>query len=266
MFPNSNSVVFACTSLVGVNKVGTLKKTPEGYYPMVVGALNAFNSAGSYYPLTAQVRDLLENQSGSLQRRIKRGALRGEYGHPKPPPRSANREQQRIQDEEFVRRNLSIYEENVCCHHMKLWLDDSSLKDKDGKAVIAIMSLVAPNGPKGEVLAKQLENPNENVCFSIRSFTDNKTRFGIEERTLREVITFDYVNEPGISIAEKYLSPALESHLEMEYSRGALERAIFENRPAGISTESIILSGESLFNAMGWSLPNADHRPASLRW
>jgi hypothetical protein len=67
-------------------------------------------------------------------------------------------------------------------------------------------------------------------------------------------------------VAEKYFSPALENHLELEYSRAALTRAIFENRPVGISAESSLISGEALFNAMGWSLPNTDHRPASLRW
>lgn len=259
--------MFACTSLVGVNKVGTLKKTAEGYYPMVVGALNVFNSGGQYYPLNGS-KELFE-ESSSLQRRVKRAALRGEYGHPKPGPRSLDPREQKMRDQEFARRNLSIYEENVCCHHMKLWLDYDAVKDAKGNPVVVIMSLVAPNGPLGHVLEKQLQNPNENVCFSIRSFTDNRLRFGIEERTLKEVVTFDYVNEPGISHAEKYLSPSLENHndFEMSMSRDTLEKAIFSNRPDGISNESVIVSGEALFNAMGWALPEmTGRRPPSLGW
>lgn len=254
MFANPNSVVFACTSLTGVNKVGQLKKTPEGYYPMVVGALNVFNSGGQFYPINNEVKALFE-QSSSFMRRVSDGALRGEMGHPKPPPRSLNVQEQRLRDQEFVRRNLSIYEERVCCHHMKIWLDFDSVKDKDGKPVISIMSLVKPSGELGHVLEKQLENPHENVCFSIRSFTDNKTRFGVEERTLKEIVTFDYVNEPGISVAKKYLSPALESGFEMDVSRGLLESAIMMNRPAGISSESIIVSPIALMNSMNWPLP-----------
>lgn len=260
-----NSIMYACTSLVGMNKVGELKRTPEGYYPMVVGALNVFNSGGQFYPLEGS-RALFEDQSSSLQRRVKRGALRGEYGHPKPLPRKLNQAEQRLQDEEFARRNLSIYEENVCCHHMKLWLEFDKVKDKNGKPVIVIMSHVAPNGPLGSVLEKQLQNPNENVCFSIRSFTDNKKRFGVEHRTLREVVTFDYVNEPGIAVAEKYLSPALED-FSMEFSRATLERAIYENRPAGISAETTILTADSLFASMGWNIPGAKaNAPVSTRW
>jgi hypothetical protein len=264
---NLNSVVFACTSLVGVNKVGTLKRDENGYYPMVVGALNVFNSGGSFYPLKAEVQDLLTNSSGSFQRRINRGALRGELGHPKPPPRATNPAEQRMRDEEFVRRNLSIYEERICCHHMKIWLDFDSVKDKEGRSVISIMSLVKPSGELGHVLQQQLDNPHENVCFSIRSFTDNKVRFGVEERTLKEVITFDCVNEPGIATAEKYFSPALESNYEMDISRSLLERAILEHRPSGMSNESMVISPEALFNAIGYPLPNqASLRRPSLHW
>jgi len=263
MFGNPNSVIFACTSLTGVNKVGTLKKTPEGYYPMVVGALNVFNSGGQFYPINNEVRALFE-ESSSFMRRVQRGALRGEMGHPKPPPRSLNQQEQRLLDQEFVRRNLSIYEERVCCHHMKIWLDFDSVKDKEGKPVISIMSLVKPSGELGHVLEKQLENPYENVCFSIRSFTDNRTRFGVEERTLKEIVTFDNVNEPGIATAERWTSPSLESGFEMEMSRGLLDSAIMMNRPAGISAESIIVSPAALYNALNWSLPNekAQRRPS----
>lgn len=263
----SNSVIFACTSLTGVNKVGNLKKTPEGYYEMVVGALNVFNSAGSFYPLRGSAE--LFHESSSFQRRVRRAALRGEYGHPKPMPRSLDPREQKLRDQEFARRNLSIYEENVCCHHMKIWLDFDRVKDKDGKSVISIMSLVAPNGPLGHVLEKQLQNPHENVCFSIRSFTDNTLRFGIEERVLKEIVTFDYVNEPGIATAEKFFAPSLESfsNYEMEFSRGMLEQAIYTHRPAGISNESTIISGDALFNAMGWSLPSSEKlRLPSLGW
>lgn len=257
--------MFACTSLAGVNKVGTLKKNADGYYPMVVGALNVFNSGGQFYPLEGSKQ--LFDESSSFQRRIKRAALRGEYGHPKPLPRKLNPAEQKLQDEDFARRNLTVFEENVCVHHMKIWLDYDSVKDANGKAVVAIMSLVSPNGPLGHVLEKQLENKNENVCFSIRSFTDNKKRFGVEHRTLREVVTFDYVNEPGISIAEKYLSPALENLNEVEFSRASLEQAIYTNRPAGISTESLVISGDALFNALDWAIPGQGTRsPITRRW
>lgn len=264
-----NNVMFACTSLVGVNKVGDLKKNENGYYPMVVGALNAFNSSGAFYDYDG-AKHLFE-QSSAFMRRIKRAALRGEYGHPKPGPRELDKRVQRLRDEEYARRCLTIDETNVCCHHMRIWLDFNSVKDKNGNPVISIMSEVAPNGPLGQVLEKQLENKHENVCFSIRAFTDNRIMGGIERRVLREVVTFDYVNEPGIATAEKYLSPALEQLGEHSFSRSMLEEAIYKERPSGISAmsmESTIISADSLFRAMGWDTPKHHHsgKPNYLQW
>jgi hypothetical protein len=262
----NSSVMFACTSLVGVNKVGDLKKNENGYYPMVVGALNAFNSSGQFYDYD-QARQLFE-ESSSFMRRIKRAALRGEYGHPKPPARELDMRLQRIREEEFARRCLTIDESNVCCHHMRIYLDFDSVKDKQGKPVISIMSEVAPNGPIGHVLEKQLENKHENVCFSIRAFTNNTYMRGVEVRVLREIVTFDYVNEPGIATAEKYNSPALEELQISNFSRAMLEDALYKQRPSGISMESTIVNGDSLFNALGWDRKDGSRiaTPSYLKW
>ena len=45
------SINYSCTALVGSNKSGVLKPDADGYYTVVLGALNFFNSAGHYYPL-----------------------------------------------------------------------------------------------------------------------------------------------------------------------------------------------------------------------
>jgi Peptidase S80 family len=240
-----NSLHFACTSLVGTNKAGILKPNENGYYTMVVGALNMFNSAGEYY-VYEQAKELFQNSS-QLQRRAARGALRGEYGHPKLQPGQSM--------DSFARRAMSIHEDRVCCHHMRIWLDFNSMKDDQGKPVVAIMSEVAPNGPLGAVLQKQIENKNENVCFSIRAMTEDFFDRGINKRILRSVVTFDYVNEPGISIAEKFKSPALESFSDnIVIGRGNFERGILlpqSNQPTAMES-SVILSAEELFSTMGW--------------
>jgi hypothetical protein len=228
--------------------------------------LNVFNSSNQFYDYE-QAKHLFE-ESGAFMRRIKRAALRGEYGHPVPPPRDPDPSKQRMLDEEFARRCMTIRELNVCCHHMRLWLDYDSVKDKQGNPVISIMSEVAPNGPLGHVLEKQLQNPHENVCFSIRAFTNNSYMRGIEVRVLREVVTFDYVNEPGIATAEKYFSPALEDNTNYNFSRSLLEDALFKQRPAGISMESTIISGESLFESLNWATPNfiPQDKPIYTKW
>lgn len=240
-----NSIRYGCTSLAGVNKIGELVQDSDGYYEVVVGALNMHNSAGDYY-VFEQARELFESSSSALMRRVTRGALRGEYGHPKP-------EYGQNMDS-FAHRVMRIDESNVCCHHAELTLDFNRVKGADGRPVIAIISKMAPNGPLGHVLERQLQNKRENVCFSIRSFTEDYMDRGTKKRILKTVVTFDYVNEPGIAVAEKWKSPALESFKEedMVFSRGNIERAVRQPQ-VGLSMESsVTMNAQELFRTMGW--------------
>lgn len=255
----SNNIRFACTALSGVNKVGVIKKDENNYYTMVVGALNMFNSAGQFY-VYEQAKELFQSSS-QFMRRVSRGALRGECGHPKPLPGMSN--------EQFANRVMSIHEENVCCHHKEIYLDFDNVKDDSGKPIIAIMSKVSPSGPMGPALEKSLNNPNENVCFSIRAFTDDYRDHGITKRVLKTIVTFDQVNEPGLSVANKFNSPALEGFAEdgLSLSRGELERGINSAVSNGIATESVILSGEELFRSCGWDTSELkDSKPNYLKW
>ena len=240
-----NNIRFACTSLLGTNKVGNLSADENGYYTMVVGALNMFNSAGQYYVFD-QARELFE-ESSQFMRRVKRGALRGEYGHPK---------QEGMNDRAFAHRAMAIYEERVCCHHAEIWLDFESVKGDDGRPVIAIMSKVSPSGPLAHVLERQLKNTKENVCFSIRSFTDDFMHQGVRKRALKAIVTFDYVNEPGMYVAEKYRSPALESFGdEKVFGRADIEAGIAESQRMGFGQESVVMTADDLFRSMGWEMP-----------
>lgn len=254
-----NSVKFECTRLSGTGKKGILKPDENGYYPLVVGALNVFNSAGQYY-VYEQARELFE-QSSQLMRRVQRGSLRGEYGHPKMVPG--------MSADQFANRVMSIYEENTCCHHKEIWLDFDNVKDANGKPVIAIMSKVCPAGPLGHVLEKSLNNPDENVCFSIRAFTDDYRDGGIYKRVLKTIVTWDYVTEPGLAVAEKYKAPTLESFQEMSLSRGAIERGVMGLPGGNVATESAVLTMDELFRSMNWQTHaenQSSNRPSYLNW
>jgi hypothetical protein len=131
--------------------------------------------------------------------------------------------------------------------------------------VIAIIAWVKPSGPNGPALEASLDNPNENVCFSIRSFTDDYRERGITRRVLKTIVTWDYVNEPGIAVAEKFKAPALEVLQEHRFSRGDLERSVQQSAMAGIGTESVMLSAEELFTSMGWDT-RAANKPSWANW
>lgn len=248
------NVRFTCTQLQQSGKAGMLKPNAEGYYTLPVGGLNVFNSAGHFY--TANGAKALFEGSSQLMRRVKRGALRGEVGHPVQQPG---------QDEDkFLMRILTIDERNICAHFSELWLDFNNYKDTNGKPMVAIMALVCPSGAKGDMLQKSLDNPKENVCFSIRALTEDRYRGGVYERTLRNVVTFDFVNEPGIHIAEKYKSTALENQIEKPITKNGLLRALDTAKSSGVGMESISLTPQELFSSLGWSLES--DKPASSRW
>lgn len=253
-----NSVKFVCTALANSNKEGVLPADGHGYREVVLGGLNMFNSAGEYY-VYEQAKEIFESSS-QLMRRVKRGALRGEYGHPKFTPGMSN--------EQFAQRVLSIHEDMVSHHISEVYLDFNRVKDDRGRPVIAIIGKVAPAGKYGDALERSFNNPNENVCFSIRAFTDDQRIGGVNHRVLRSVVTWDYVNEPGLSVAEKFKSPSLESMQELVMSRGVIERGMAAAQRSGIATECAVLTAGELFTSMGWRNPhqNSSGRPSWANW
>lgn len=241
-----SDIRFVCTSLKG-NEQGVLKPDKDGYYTVVLGALNILNSAGMYYVYEG-AKELFENSS-QFMRRIKRAALRGEVGHP---------ERQQGEDmDDFVNRYMHINDKNVCVQIAEIWLDFKSVKGADGKPVIAIMGKVTPSGVHGEMLRKQFENGKENVCFSIRCFTYDYTEKGLIKRIIKNIVTFDYVNEPGIYVAEKYKSPAMENLMDRRVTENQIRRA-FQRPGSSLAQESAIFTPDELFQSFGWSLPKGE--------
>lgn len=204
-----SDIKFSSTRLQQRNKTGILPCDEEGYYTMPVGGLNAYNSAGQFYVLNG-VKQLFEDSS-ILMRRVRNGCLKAEVGHPKKAPGMTN--------DDYLNRVLAIYEDNVCSHFKELWLDETYGKNNPqfkNPNLTAIMAKVKPSGPKSAFLKEAFENPNENVCYSVRALTRDYYERGQYNRIIQSIITFDYVNEPGISHANKWDAPALESQLCLE--------------------------------------------------
>ena len=248
-----SNIRFSCTSLAGTQKEGIIPKDANGYYDMVIGGLDILNSAGEYYDHAGAKK--LFQESSSFMRRVKRGVLRGEVGHPR-------REHGQSIDS-YISRILDIDEKNVCVHFSEIYLDFESFKNPDGTKIVAIRAKLAPSGPKAEFLKQSLENKQENVCFSIRSFTENTFKRGRTIKSIKTIVTFDYVNEPGIHIAEKYKSPSLESFDDLSVSRPQMEKALDARQVLNLSQESTTLTRKELFESFGWQDTNA---PRVITW
>jgi hypothetical protein len=247
--------VYSCTRLPGTGKRGVIVPDADGYYEIIVGAVDVYNSTGAFYDF--QSAKALFDASASLQRRIQAGQLRGEYGHPKKEPGMSMRD--------YINRIMEIREENICCHFKEIRLEAGLVPSQGAKPVIAIVAKLKPCGPKGPALQAQLDNPNENVSFSIRSLTDDNYVGSTLVKTLRSIICWDYVNEPGIACAEKYKSPALESLEEQVLTSAAIYDIRDYRATHGISMESGGLSLEEIIHELGWDTPRKP-LPASARW
>ena len=229
----STFVKFTNTKLNVSGKQGKLVFDGQGYVTLVVGGLNVFNTAGQFYPLEG-AKNLFESSS-EFMRRIQRGSLNGELGHPRYEPG--------MSEEEWVNRVFDINEPNICAHFKDIWIEEKNPINLEGQQVIPIMASVTPAGAKAVALEKALNTDAINVCFSIRGVTEDYYERGKTVRILKNIITFDFVNEPGIPIAEKWNSPALENYPIIEedekmVSLVSIEKAIEKRVKLGLVAEN----------------------------
>lgn len=188
-----------------LKKKGVIKPDADGYYELVVGGLNTYNNTKAWY-YTLEGAKQLFGPNSILNQRIANGCLRAEVNHPKQMPGEKM--------ETYITRMLETDLNNVCAHFKALWLDEHYGKNNPelgDPSLVAIMGLVKPVEPKGFILKSMLDNPAENVCFSIRALCDEFYQRGERLRILKEIIAIDLVNMGGIPIATKWDSPATES-------------------------------------------------------
>lgn len=222
------TIRFTSTRLQDSGKKGILVPDADGYYEMPVGGLNAFNSAGEYYTLKG-AEDLFR-ESSTLMRRVGNGYLKSELGHPKLIPGMSN--------DQFLARVLTIEETNVAAHIKEIRLDHNfganNPKFKNPN-LVAVIAKLRPSGPNGPALEASLNNPSENVGFSIRGLTQNVYERGQCYRILTTIVTFDQVTEQGIQSANKWDAPSLES-IDASVSERQLMNIV--NAKSSIAVES----------------------------
>jgi len=252
----SNVVRFSGTMLQGTGKEGVLRPDADGYYTVVLGGMNVHNSVGEYY--VYEQAKMLFDRNSHFMRRMREGLLKCEVGHPFKEPG--------MSEQDFIRRILTIREPNTCAFIKEIELDFDNYFDKTGLPMVAIIGKIAPSGPHGAALREALERPGENVCFSIRSFTEDYMQRGKCMRILREIITFDWVTEPGIHIAKKFNSPALESFGDMEITRRMLDSIAKAPTLPGVGQESSNARAKELIHTLGWDQRPEGVKPAFTRW
>lgn len=230
----SRTITYTCTALAGTNKVGNLQRDARGYYEVVLGGLDAYNSYGAFY--SAESARCHFDGNSDFIRRISNGVLRGETGHP--------RYQEGMSERAWFSRVNDIVESECCVHIAKVQLSNETITDAQGRKMLPIMGRIKPSGRQETFLQNQLDNPEENVCFSIRSFTQDIPVGGRIVKNIKKIVTFDNVNEPGIDRATKYGTPSLEAFKQAEeldhfdFSMNTIERIANDERARGLGMES----------------------------
>lgn len=251
---------YSCTMLAGTGKKGVLKQDGNGYYDCLLGAFDYYNSAGHFYDFDS-ARFLFEDSS-NLMRRISHGNLHGECGHPRMQPGMSM--------PQFIHRVLDVFEPNISHHIREVWIDDTQMKDKAGNKIVSVRGWVKPAGPRGPALKEALDNNAENVCFSVRSLTDDvEDMRGQRIKHMKELVTWDWVMEPGINIANKFMHPSLESLMpDVVFTESHLREVSAMQQRSGVSMESGGLSANALMEALHWT-SRTDSKlvvPPSARW
>ena len=222
----NDQIVFSYVRTGAENK--QIKKDDKGYYFITLGAFNAYNRSGAFY-LMDGVRDLVENKSSSLNRRIRDGYLKGEAGHPNY--------ESGMSKVEFYERNLKI-EQTRISHHIRdiVFTDTKTPCGMPGKGnIVLVQAWLKPDGPMGDALKKSLDDPEQNVAFSIRCFTKDTMQGGTIIKEVVQIVTWDWVVEPGMKMANKFDTLNLES---LDFTPVSLRSLMEYNNDLSISVES----------------------------
>ena len=127
------------------NKKEAFKPDENGYYDLILGAFNVFNSAGEYYVLTKNIENMFNNQNSILMRRLLNGYLKAELGH---PVKIGN-----MSDRDYIRRICTIDENNVCARINSLRLVKTSMVEPGmTDPIVLVRGKVKPFGPKKDIL------------------------------------------------------------------------------------------------------------------
>lgn len=194
-----------------VNKVGNLQKDDKGYYLVNLGGFNIFNRKNEFYRVT-DMNKILNNKDSVFYKRLHEGYLIGEAEHPSMQPGMSNID--------FYYRNLRLDLTNSA-FHVRPDIETRPLnipvKVPGAGQPVRVMGWIKPSGKHGAALQSMLDNPEQNVAFSIRCITANpKNIGGFIVKDVIEIITWDWVDIPGIFEANKWSTIAKESYGDLE--------------------------------------------------
>lgn len=231
----SSNMVFTYTK-AGVNNKKL--KCVDGWYHVNVGKFNAFNVGGELY-LVDGVREMINDPQSRVGQKLAMGYLKGEREHPV--------QEKGMTKTEYLLRLLHIEPTNISHHIKSIEFEDTGIPTGKGFKgnVLNCTAWIKPDaGPIGQILKHDLDDPEINVAFSLRSIITSQNVNGVRVNKVETFITFDWVFMPGMDTANKWdtktLSAGNESLkiMQLEDRDLALATRILEANTNHIGNES----------------------------
>lgn len=203
------TLTFENTLLEGSGKRGILKPMDDsGYYMMNAGKLNAPLRLGHSYPVNDYIMECMDENS-DLKRRVARGEVYAELGHPTPfYLERVNGQVVRTpitEAFEWVMRLRTIVMDNVCLHIRRIHFDMLGGRYDP----VMMRAEVIPFGTHKQLAQDSLTNPDINTALSMRTVTAPQ-KMGDRTRMIEYFTNFDMVFEPGAAEACKHMTAGLE--------------------------------------------------------
>lgn len=209
-----SSLSFGNVLLEANGKKGVLKPMDDGsgYYMINAGRIGGPNRNGITYTPNAYIRSQMSDDS-DLGRRLKRGEVYSELGHP-PQYYLENINGQIVRRKitdtaEWIMRLRTILMENVCGHIRRIHWDFPST----GNAPIDMRIEIIPFGTYKDILQQSFDTPDVNTSFSMRTVTKFQQRGDIT-REIEYFTGVDFVPEAGMEKATKHHTAGCESFLD----------------------------------------------------
>jgi len=180
----------------------SIVKDENGYYKIFLGKLNSYNSSGIFYRVM-DMRELLTGNNSTISKRIKEGLVKGEQDHP---------DFRGMDQTELINRIFHIDMDNYSHHIKSIEFINTNKYEKGWEKypIHEVWGWVKPSGPKGKYLQEDLDNPDMNVAFSIRSAVHEDRVGAMVVRTVLDISTWDWVHENGVKNATQWFGAGLE--------------------------------------------------------
>lgn len=204
--------------LASNGKKGLLKPIDDsGYYLLNAGGFNVPNRNGIKYTANQYIQECMSEDS-DLMRRIKRGEVYGECGH--PPMFFYERVngvivRTKITDlYQWIMRLKTIDMDRAAFHIRNIHFDtDAWTPNNNGPIYNSIEVKPYLSTVFGKMFEENLLTPDMNTSVSIRTVTAPQ-QFGHNTREVEYFTGYDWVYEAGMDWANKHMTAGCEAFLQ----------------------------------------------------